>query len=75
VLHPTSGSHPLGLNGHPNESAGWHQLAISFVQAVRNPIQHRLTPVDAHYAFGVVGLVSLLLTKISSDHPDALSTT
>ncbi len=70
VLHPRTGSHPLGGKGHPEEAGGWHQLALGLFKAVRNAAGHRLDPsVDARYAFGVVGTASLLLTQMSRDHP------
>jgi hypothetical protein len=69
VLHPSSGSHPLGSEGHPEEPGGWHQLAVGLFKAVRNPAGHRLDAVDARYAMGVLGTASLFLTQMRRDHP------
>ncbi|MGN8245775.1 TIGR02391 family protein [Cellulomonas soli] len=64
---------PLVLGSQPNETEGWRNLGTGLTAAVSNVVRHGIDdrPDGRRYALGVLGLVSLLLTQIRYEHPDA----
>jgi hypothetical protein len=68
VLHPENGIFPLGTSAAERE--GWHQLGRGFMSACSNVDRHRIqNRTDLrHYAVGVLGAASLLLTQMRYQH-------
>lgn len=68
VLHPDTGIFPLGTAA--GEKEGWHQLGRGFVGSCSNVDRHRIQSRDdlRHYAVGVLGTASLLLTQMRYQH-------
>ncbi|MFV5991380.1 TIGR02391 family protein [Streptomyces sp. NPDC056231] len=67
VLKPENGI--LALGRTPGEKEGWHQLGRGFAAACSNVDRHRIQQRDdlKHYAFGVLGLASLILTQLKHE--------
>lgn len=65
----------LALGGQSAETVGWRNLGIGFASALSNVDRHRIQkrPDLRRYAFGVLGLASLLLTQIRYAHPETVS--
>jgi hypothetical protein len=53
---------------------GWRFLAVGFASALGNVDRHNIQDrADLkQYAFGVLGLASLLLVQVRFTHPDAI---
>lgn len=65
---------PLALGAQANEMEGWRFLAVGFASALGNVDRHNIQDrADLkQYAFGVLGLASLLLVQVRFTHPDAI---
>lgn len=65
----------LRLGVQPSEWEGWRSLGMGLAQAVGNVDRHRLERrVDARaYAIGVLGLGSLLMTQMRTEHADLIA--
>jgi hypothetical protein len=63
------------LGKEPGEWEGWRGLAMGFAQALGNVDRHNIQKRDdaKRYAFGVLGLGSLLLTQLRHQHGEDLS--
>jgi Protein of unknown function (Hypoth_ymh) len=62
------------LGSEPGEWEGWRMLSIGFAQALGNVDRHNIQrrPDAKRYAFGVLGLGSLILTQLRYQHGDHL---
>lgn len=58
------------LGSGPSETEGWRFLAMGFTQALSNVDRHRIQvrSDSRQYAMGVLGLGSLILTQLKSEH-------
>lgn len=58
----------------PSEWEGWRALGMGFVQALGNVDRHNIQKRDdaKRYAFGVLGIGSLILTQLRYQHGDDL---
>lgn len=65
----------LRLGAEGSEWEGWRALGAGLAQAIGNVDRHRLQGRDdaRRYAWGVIGLGSLLLTQMRYEHGDALT--
>ncbi|WP_229813289.1 TIGR02391 family protein [Lentzea flava] len=72
TIFADSGQYRLGKQ--PGEWEGWRALGIGFAQALSNVDRHNIQKrTDAkRYAFGVLGLGSLVLTQLRHQHSDDL---
>lgn len=70
VFKMAVGQGKLQLGDNQSEQQGWQQLAVGFALALRNPSGHRIKEREdvKKYAFGVLGIASLLLTEIRHVH-------
>jgi Protein of unknown function (Hypoth_ymh) len=75
VFTPEGDVLPLGNTS--GERQGWHRLAMGFAMALRNVDTHRIQsrPDLKRYAFGVLGVGSLLLTQLRYQYGSELSET
>lgn len=64
------------LGKEASEWEGWRGLAMGFAQALGNVDRHNIQKRDdaKRYAFGVLGLGSLILTQLRYQHGDDLNT-
>lgn len=64
------------LGKEPGEWEGWRGLGIGFAQALGNVDRHNIQRRDdaKRYAFGVLGLGSLILTQLRHQHGEDLHT-
>ena len=60
------------LGKEPGEWEGWRMLGMGFAQALSNVDRHNIQRrTDAkRYAFGVLGVGSLILTQLRHQHGD-----
>lgn len=67
VLKPENGVLTLGRTS--GEREGWHQLGRGFAASCSNVDRHRIQERDdlKHYAFGVLGAASLLITQLKHE--------
>ena len=66
------GYFPLGDTDDSSEVQGWSQLSVGFALAIRNSAAHGEVKerYAKQYAFGVIGLASLIITELKDKYGD-----